>query len=145
MENPPLIGSKAGVKKHQTPQEIANHFKPGNKANPSGRPKGSRSAFAETFLKDFLHDWEENGASAITACRNKDPSTYLKVAASLLPKQLDITDGQATLDRMLDKMNDKQLDQLIHGLIAIGADSSVTACFITESAQPNGTQPDSVY
>jgi hypothetical protein len=56
--------------------------------NRGGRPVGSRNKFSGAFLRDFLADWEVNGPAAIKTVRMRDPSTYLRVAASILPKEL---------------------------------------------------------
>jgi hypothetical protein len=66
------------------------HWKPGQSGNPAGRKKGSRSKFAEAFLTDFLNDWEQHGAEAIVVVRETKPDQYLKVAAAILPKQMDV-------------------------------------------------------
>ena len=66
-------------------------FKPGQSGNPKGRPKGSRNKFAESFLSDFVKSWEGGGFDTIEKVRNEDPSTYLRVAASILPKETEVT------------------------------------------------------
>lgn len=93
-------------------------FKPGNKLG--GRPKGSRNKLAEAFVTDLLNDWEVGGASAIQTCRLEDPSTYLRVVASLVPKELNIRDGESTLEAFIEQFDGQQLDSLIAGIIAIG-------------------------
>jgi hypothetical protein len=55
-----------------------------------GRPKGSRNKLTETFIADFLTTWEEGGIAALRKCRDADPATYCRIAASLLPKQAEI-------------------------------------------------------
>ena len=59
-------------------------FKPGG----GGRPAGVRNRFSHAFLTDFLADWEKYGASAIKSVRMTDPATYLRVGATILPKEL---------------------------------------------------------
>jgi hypothetical protein len=71
-------------------------FQPGQSGNPAGRPKGARSKLGEAFLVEMLADFEEHGRDAIKTVRDKKPDQYLKVVASILPKELDA--GEATLN-----------------------------------------------
>lgn len=74
-----------------TGQEQADtKFKPGQSGNPAGRPKGSRNKLGEAFLEALHEDFEANGKSAIELCRVEKPDAYLKVIASILPKQAEI-------------------------------------------------------
>lgn len=107
--------------KRKLPDALAaNLWESGKSGNPKGRPKGSRSKFAECFLKDFLADWEMAGASAIQICRLEDPAAYLRVAASLIPKELTIKEGDSQLDALLEQLNDEQLAEVIAALATIG-------------------------
>lgn len=65
---------------------ISGRFLPGNSGF-GGRPKGSKNKFHSQFWDDVQADWEAHGASAIATVREKDPSTYLRVCAGLLPKE----------------------------------------------------------
>jgi hypothetical protein len=55
-----------------------------------GRPKGSRNKLGEAFLGDLYADWVENGVAVIQKVRETCPDVYLKVVASIVPKQLEI-------------------------------------------------------
>src|SRR5262249_26296138 len=59
-------------------------FKPGG----GGRPAGVRNRFSHAFLTDFLADWEKHGMGPIKSVRTTDPATYLRVGASILPKEM---------------------------------------------------------
>lgn len=92
-------------------KQAATLFKPGQSGNPAGRPKGSRNKFSEAFLSDFCADWEEHGVVAIRTMRAERPHEYVKVAASLLPKEFKI---ETTSD-----LTDEQLDARIRQLATV--------------------------
>lgn len=99
-------------------------FQPGDKwtGNAKGRPKGSRNKFAEEFVKDFLADWEANGRAAIKRARRTDPVSYLRVAASLLPKDFNINvSSEAELEKMLEQFDDEQLEAIFAAITAAGS------------------------
>jgi len=66
---------------------------PGQSGNPAGRAKGSRNKLADDFLNALHDDFKDNGKAAIIAVRDERPHEYLKIVASLLPKQIEIKEG----------------------------------------------------
>lgn len=68
---------------------VGRPFEPGKSGNPAGRPKGARSKLGEAFIDALLADWQENGVQAIVSMRDERPGEYVKVVASLLPKEVD--------------------------------------------------------
>jgi len=81
-------------------QNLLPAWQPGQSGNPLGRPKGSRSKLSEAFLADFHADWKEHGRGAIAEVRKKRPQDYLRIAASLCPRQLEVE--QNDIDAMAD-------------------------------------------
>lgn len=72
---------------------VGRPFKPGQSGNPAGRPKGARSKLGEAFVDALLNDWQTNGVQAIIDMREERPGDYVKVVASLLPKEITGEDG----------------------------------------------------
>jgi hypothetical protein len=75
------------------PAELAaarskTHFKVGNSGG--GRPKGSRDRLSNSFIIELCADFTEHGKSVIESVRLNDPSTYMKVIAGLMPKEVEI-------------------------------------------------------
>ncbi len=71
-------------------------FKPGQSGNPAGRPKGARSKLGEQFIQDMYADWQKHGTEVISTVRDEKPDVYLKVIASILPKEFEL--GEETQD-----------------------------------------------
>jgi hypothetical protein len=76
-------------------------FLTGGKPGP-GRPRGSRNRHTENFLSAFADDFERHGAEVIERVRVERPDVYLRVAADLLPRNLDVS---TTLDIGVDAAN----------------------------------------
>jgi hypothetical protein len=53
-----------------------------------GRPQGSRNRLGEDFISDLRVSWAKHGREAIENVVRNRPHDYLKVIASLLPKEL---------------------------------------------------------
>ena len=50
------------------------------------------------FIAKLADDFEANGCDAIERCRNDDPAAYLRLVASLAPKNVAVDDGVSLLD-----------------------------------------------
>jgi Family of unknown function (DUF5681) len=91
-----------------TPQKhrgLREPWKPGESGNPAGRPKGSRNKLSEEFVAEIYADWCEHGAAALQTVKENRPEVYVKVVASLLPREVhaEIT-GPTHEDRVTELM-----------------------------------------
>ena len=78
--------------------------------NGGGRPKGSRNKLGEAFVRDMQADWEQHGVATIARVREERPQDYLKVVASILPKDLNVNVNRT------DDMTDDELIERIRSL-----------------------------
>jgi hypothetical protein len=83
-----------------------NKFKPENTFG-QGRRVGSRNKLQHKFVEALAADFEKEGEKVIKIARIEKPIEYLKLVASLLPKELLITDN------VLEEMSDEQLLETI--------------------------------
>src|SRR5262249_54126544 len=73
-----------------------------------GRMKGARNKLGADFLYALQRDFEQHGEETIRIARVEKPVEYLKVIASVLPRELEIVDGGR-----LKELSDEQLDSII--------------------------------
>ena len=52
-----------------------------------GRPKGSRNKLSEDFLRDAHEAWQDHGVAALKTMATEEPSKFVQVIASIVPKQ----------------------------------------------------------
>lgn len=112
-----------GTRKPQPPVEY--QFKPGN----PGRPKGARNKLGEAFIEALHDDFNEHGIAAIVKVRTDKPDQYLKVIASLLPKELTLNfgdeRGELTDDELIERI--RALTETVAPLLADGTGAASAA------------------
>lgn len=65
-------------------------YKPGQSGNPAGRPKGARNKLGEAFIEALYEDFQEFGKESICLVREEKTDVYIKVIASLMPKEMHV-------------------------------------------------------
>jgi hypothetical protein len=95
-----------------------NQFKPGH----SGRPRGSRNKLAQRVFDDIFRHWCEptggelcKGQAALELLYRERPGEYLRLTASVLPKEFvfenAVTElGEEELDRMIEMLRERALE-----------------------------------
>jgi hypothetical protein len=89
-------------------------WQPGQSGNPAGRPIGNRNKLNEKFILALHDDFVQHGARVIEQVRKDKPDIYLKVIASILPRELHVKDGS-----MFDGMTNEQLDEILGSVRAV--------------------------
>ena len=114
------------------PEQDANgRFIAGNSGN-GGRPKGSRNKLGEEFLRALYADFVAHGVEAIERTREEKPDAYLKVIASILPKQLEIKESA------FEGVSDHELA----ALVAAAREALAAHEGDTGRAEPEAANPD---
>ena len=72
----------------------------------AGRVQGSRNKLNAQFLDDLREAWEEHGKAALRICALEQPAQLVKVVASLIPKEIEVTASPLT------ELSDAQLETL---------------------------------
>ena len=76
------------------------------------RPKGSRALLGEAFVADLYADWLAHDVATIEKVRAARPADYLKVIASMVPKDLNMKVSA------IESMTDDELEASIKRLVA---------------------------
>jgi hypothetical protein len=116
--------SDSTVPKHR--QRGLIPWKPGQSGNPKGRPKGSRNKLSEEFFRDLCEAWQAFGKPALETMAMLYPVEFVRVVASLVPRELE-----ATITPVTERMSNAQLE----AIIARGLQSGLDPAAPDEDAQ----------
>jgi hypothetical protein len=65
-------------------------FQKGVSGNPNGRPTAARQRFTQSFLTDLASTWQKQGKPCLDKLAKTDPATFVRVCASLIPKEVKL-------------------------------------------------------
>jgi len=86
---------------------VGRPIKKGQVLNPKGRPKGSRNKLGEDFISALQADFKAHGEEVIATVRTERPQDYLKVIASILPKEVNVNQNA------LQELSDDELASIL--------------------------------
>src|SRR5215471_11399137 len=89
----------------------APQWQPGQSGNPRGRPIGSRNRLNEKFILALHDDFAKHGPAVIEKVREARPEIYLKVIASILPRELHFKS-----ESVFEGMTNGQLDEALESI-----------------------------
>jgi hypothetical protein len=104
------VSATSKAKKNPAEHLAQYQWKPGERPLGAGRPKGSKNKLSEDFVAALCADFEENGPAVIATVRAEKPSDYLKIIASIVPKEFTVR--TETLEDMSDEELLESLDQV---------------------------------
>jgi len=104
-----------------------HRFQPGHPPTPGGgRPAGSRNRLTTLLLNSLVADFEQFGPAAVKLMRLERPAEYIKVIASLVPKELLVQESA------LSEMSD---DELVENLAIIRRLKARAAAVLVEQIE----------
>src|SRR5262245_14740429 len=115
-------------------------WQPGQSGNPAGRPIGNRNRLNEKFILALHDDFVQHGAQVIEQVRKDKPDVYLKVIASILPRELHVKDRS-----LFDGMNDEQLDAILGSVRTVLAARATSGLGDGKAAAGCQDKSDSVH
>ena len=97
-------------------------FQTGNIGGP-GRPRGSRNLLGEDFMAAVHRDWTQHGEAVLAKVRTDNPGGYLRVVASLVPRDLIVQQAPTEYDKYSDAQLLEILQQEARALLGDSAGS----------------------
>jgi len=82
-------------------------FLTGNNGGP-GRPSGSRNTLESEIVAAISADWQSHGAAVLEKVRKTNPAAYLRVVASLVPREI-LLDTRSDFSHLSDEELEAQL------------------------------------
>lgn len=92
----------------------------------SGRPPSARTLLTNRFIEDVLTDFELFGDRVIEQVRKSEPETYLKIVASVMPKDVQVdVNTRFTLVDAISALESQEPPKRIEGTVIEGESKQV--------------------
>ena len=122
------------------PKPSAPQWQPGQSGNPKGRPIGSRNKLNEKFILALHDDFAKHGPAVIAEVRETRPEVYLKVIASILPRELHFKS-----ESVFEGMTNEQLDEALESIRCALTARSAKGNQRREQETGGGDKPDKLH
>lgn len=119
---------------------LSTAWKPGQSGNPKGRVPDSRNKLSEEFVLTLYEHFLQYGAKAIERVYNSRPDVYVKVVASLIPKEFHFKNESA-----FEGLSREQLDQTITEIKSILTASTPSGLGAGSTTPGRSEKPDSIH
>ena len=97
----PAKRKSTGQERPLSERDQGGRFQTGNIGGP-GRPRRSRNLLGEEFVAAVHRDWAQHGAAVLARVRIENPGSYLRVIASLVPRDVIIQRTPSEFDDLSD-------------------------------------------
>ena len=108
----------------------------GQSGNPAGRPLGSKHKLGKEFIAALAADFEQHGAAVIARVREEKPDQYLKVVASVMPKDINVSTDP------FDGVSDEELEAMIRHIRRELAAQGINLSEVPEAEVAEGDDED---
>jgi len=88
---------------------VDGRFKAGN----PGRRPGAKGLLGQEFFEHLYADFQQNGAAVIAEVRKNRPTEYLRVVASCVPKELNVTGEVSNFAHLSDAELNAEVRKLV--------------------------------
>jgi hypothetical protein len=116
-------------------------FQKGVSGNIAGNAQRTRHLFSKAFVEALSEDFRAGGAEAILRVRTEAPGTYLRICATLIPRELKLEHSQ-----YVKTLSDEQIEQAIKAIQTMLAARAGEVIECTPELDalpaPNGPSPE---
>lgn len=92
-----------------------------------GRPQGSRDQLTRAFLFQLADTFQRKGKAAMERLADTDPAAFIRVCASLMPKDIKVSSGP------LGHLSEQELDALAYAAQRLADAGNDNADSVTDS------------
>ena len=107
------LNSNELIEREQTRgnRDKLGQWKPGQSPNPNGRPKGSRNALSEAFVRDMHALWMDRGNQALMDMLVESPTKFCQLVGAIIPKDFQVSVDDGAIQYVINAQPQLSIDQ----------------------------------